>query len=95
VASAVRSVTAWPSRAPDVAAGYGRDRETAEAFIAELTPEGLKGSTHQGNVASAEDCRRTVGEVIEQHGRLDILVDNAGITIDKTVLKLPTKTGTR
>jgi NAD(P)-dependent dehydrogenase (short-subunit alcohol dehydrogenase family) len=72
----------------DVAAGYSRDRETAEAFIGKLTQEGLKGSIHQGNISSAEDCRRTVGEVIEQHGRLDILVNNAGITIDKTVLKL-------
>ena len=72
----------------DVAAGYSRDRETAEAFIDELTQQGLQGSIHQGNVGSADDCRRTVSEVIEQHGRLDILVNNAGITIDKTVLKL-------
>ena len=54
----------------DAAAGYSRDRETAEAFIGKLTQDGLKGSIHQGNIASAEDCRRTVGEVIEQHGRL-------------------------
>src|SRR5580700_6020209 len=72
----------------DVAAGYSRDRETADAFISGLTGEGLKGSIHQGNVGSAEDCRRTIAEVIDQHGRLDILVNNAGITIDKTVLKM-------
>jgi NAD(P)-dependent dehydrogenase (short-subunit alcohol dehydrogenase family) len=72
----------------DVAAGYSRDRETVDAFVGKLTREGLKGSIHQGNVGSAEDCRRTVSEVVEQHGRLDILVNNAGITIDKTVLKM-------
>jgi NAD(P)-dependent dehydrogenase (short-subunit alcohol dehydrogenase family) len=72
----------------DVAAGYSRDRETADAFIGRLTDQGLKGSIHQGNIGSAEDCRRTVNEVIDQHGRLDILVNNAGITIDKTVLKM-------
>jgi NAD(P)-dependent dehydrogenase (short-subunit alcohol dehydrogenase family) len=72
----------------DVAAGYSRDHDTAEAFIGKLTQAGLKGSIHQGNIGSAEDCRRTVGEVIDQHGRLDILINNAGITIDKTVLKL-------
>lgn len=72
----------------DVAAGYSRDLETAEAFVGKLTEEHLKGSIHQGNIGSAEDCRRTVGEVIEQHGRLDILINNAGITIDNTVLKM-------
>jgi NAD(P)-dependent dehydrogenase (short-subunit alcohol dehydrogenase family) len=72
----------------DVAAGYSRDRDTAEAFVGKLAQDGLTGSIHQGNIGSAEDCRRTVGEVIEQHGRLDILVNNAGITIDKTVLKM-------
>src|ERR1700736_4073170 len=72
----------------DVAAGYSRDRDTAEAFVAKIREEGLKGSVHQGNVGSADDCRRTVAEVIDEHGRLDILVNNAGITIDKTVLKM-------
>ena len=72
----------------DVAVGYARDRDNAEAFLSMLTREQLKGSIHQGNVGVAEDCRRTVAEVIEHHGRLDILVNNAGITIDKTVLKM-------
>jgi len=72
----------------DVAAGYSRDRETAEAFIGGLTGKGLKGSIHQGNIGSAEDCRRTVSEVIARHSRLDVLVNNAGITIDKSVLKM-------
>jgi NAD(P)-dependent dehydrogenase (short-subunit alcohol dehydrogenase family) len=72
----------------EVAAGYSRNREKAEAFIEKFRQQGLKGSIHQGNVGSAEDCRRSVAEVIEEHGRLDILVNNAGITIDKTVLKM-------
>src|SRR4249920_786610 len=53
----------------DVAAGYSRDRETAEAFVGKLTREVLKGSVHRGNSGSAEDCRRTVNEVVGQHGR--------------------------
>ena len=38
--------------------------------------------------AAREDCRRTIQEVIDRHGRLDILINNAGITIDKTVAKM-------
>jgi NAD(P)-dependent dehydrogenase (short-subunit alcohol dehydrogenase family) len=71
-----------------VAAGYGRDRERAEAFQAELSENEIPVSIHQGNVGSAEDCRRTVQEVIDHHGRLDILVNNAGITSDKTIFKM-------
>jgi NAD(P)-dependent dehydrogenase (short-subunit alcohol dehydrogenase family) len=71
-----------------VAAGYGRDAEHAAQFLSELEEGKIKASVHQGNVGSAEDCRRTVAEVIDRHGRLDVLVNNAGITIDKTVLKM-------
>src|ERR1700756_392183 len=56
-----------------VAAGYGRDKETAEALIRQFEENGMSGSIHQGNVGSAEDCRRTVAEVCEQHGRIDVL----------------------
>src|SRR5437588_1566953 len=70
------------------AAGYGGNHDAAQRFCEKAAEEGLSVSAHQGNVGSAEDCRRTVNEVIEQHGRLDILVNNAGITIDKTVLKM-------
>jgi acetoacetyl-CoA reductase/3-oxoacyl-[acyl-carrier protein] reductase len=76
------------ARGAEVAAGYGRDRDCAEQFQAELVRHGTPVTIHQGNVASAEDCRRTVDEVIEQHGRVDILVNNAGITVDRTTLKM-------
>ena len=71
-----------------VAAGYSRDAERADQLLDLLSSHDVDASVHQGNVGSAEDCRRTIQEVIDTHGRLDILVNNAGITIDKTVLKM-------
>src|SRR5579859_500835 len=71
-----------------VAAGYGRDVEHAQGLLEQLVEHGVDASVHQGNVGSAEDCRRTIAEVIERHGRIDVLVNNAGITIDRTVLKM-------
>lgn len=72
-----------------VAVGYNRDRESADQFVAGLLkktrPHGASASAHRGNVGSSGDCRRTITEVIDEHGRLDILINNAGITIDKTV----------
>ena len=72
-----------------VAAGFGQNIERAKAFADDYEKLlSVRPSLHHGNVASAEDCRRTIGEVVDQHGRLDILVNNAGITIDRTVPKM-------
>src|SRR6476620_6908094 len=78
------------SQGATVAAGYGRNSEHAQKFLAELSAasDGAEVSVHHGDVASAADCQRTIHEVIDLHGRLDILINNAGITIDKTVAKM-------
>jgi NAD(P)-dependent dehydrogenase (short-subunit alcohol dehydrogenase family) len=78
----------FASQGAVVAAGYGRDAEHAQELLSDLKGRGADASVHRGNVGSAEDCRRTIHEVIEEHGKLDVLVNNAGITIDKSVLKL-------
>jgi acetoacetyl-CoA reductase/3-oxoacyl-[acyl-carrier protein] reductase len=71
-----------------VAAAYGSNRERAEQFQAELARDGAAISIHEGDVGTADDCRRTVREVAERYGQLDILVNNAGITADRTVFKM-------
>jgi NAD(P)-dependent dehydrogenase (short-subunit alcohol dehydrogenase family) len=40
------------------------------------------------DVSSQADCREAVQQVIEAHGRIDILCNNAGITVRKDVLAL-------
>jgi NAD(P)-dependent dehydrogenase (short-subunit alcohol dehydrogenase family) len=77
------------SQGATVAAGFSRDVGRAEQFAQDFADRFSRPvSTHRGNVANPDDCRRVVNEVLEQHGRLDILINNAGITIDKTILKL-------
>src|SRR6476620_2666498 len=68
------------SQGATVAAGYGRNSEHAQKFLAELTAasNGAQVSVHHGAVGSADDCRRTIQEVIALHGRLDRLVTSAG-----------------
>jgi acetoacetyl-CoA reductase len=71
-----------------VAAGYNRGRESAEKFAKKMAGEGATVSIHQGRVDDADDCNRVVKEVLERFGRIDYLINNAGITLDKTVRKM-------
>lgn len=71
-----------------VAAGYSRGKESAERFRDEMRAKGAKVSIHQGRVDDADDCNRVVKEAMAEFGRVDYLVNNAGITIDKTMRKM-------
>jgi acetoacetyl-CoA reductase len=71
-----------------VAAGYSKGQDAAEKFKTKMEAKGAKISVHQGRVDEADDCNRVVKEVMDTFGRIDFLVNNAGITIDKTVRKM-------
>jgi len=71
-----------------VAAGYNRGRESAEKFQKQMADKGATVSIHQGRVDDADDCNRVAKEVLDRFGRVDFLVNNAGITVDKTVRKM-------
>src|SRR5208283_2098626 len=73
-----------------VAAGYSKGEESAKKFQAEMKGKGANVSVHQGRVDEPDDCIRVVKEVLDEFGRIDYLVNNAGITIDKTVRKMTT-----
>src|SRR5208282_6858649 len=74
------------NRGVTVAAGYSADQEAARQFADKYAGSGA--TIHQGNISSNQDCVRVIGEVIDAHGQLDVLVNNAGITVDKTVRKM-------
>ncbi|HLY81388.1 MAG TPA: 3-oxoacyl-ACP reductase FabG [Acidimicrobiales bacterium] len=71
-----------------VATGYHSNREAAEALRDKLLAEDHSVSIHQGSVGVPDDCVRVVGEVLESFGRVDYLINNAGVTVDKTVRKM-------
>lgn len=71
-----------------VAMGYSANRAAAADLAGKLGAEGCSVSVHQGNVGQPEDCRRVAEEVLAAHGRIDYLINNAGVTVDKTVRKM-------
>ncbi len=50
-----------------------------EARAEELRRLGGPVSAHRGDLTDAEQVRRVVGEALDAHGRLDLLVNNAGM----------------
>jgi NAD(P)-dependent dehydrogenase (short-subunit alcohol dehydrogenase family) len=55
-----------------VGVGYHRKDPDLDKFLTRRSAEPL--SVHQGSLAEAEDCRRAIGELVRDRGRLDILV---------------------
>lgn len=71
-----------------VAAGYSSNAQAAEELAGRLGAEGASVSVHQGNVGEPADCTRVVEDVLAERGRVDYLVNNAGVTVDKTMRKM-------
>ncbi|HCT41544.1 MAG TPA: short chain dehydrogenase [Moraxellaceae bacterium] len=62
-----------------------RTREKLEETLVEVEAKGARAFIHTCDVSNLEDCDRLVKEVLEQHGRVDVLVNNAGRSIRRGV----------
>ena len=58
--------------------GAGRDPSIAEAAAERLRAQSLRVSTASDSVDSRNGCRALINGVLSAHGRLDILIHNAG-----------------
>ena len=61
----------------------------ADAVVAEINEAGGEAMSHGANVANFEQVEDMVQKTMERWGRIDILINNAGILRDKTFLKMP------
>ncbi len=66
-----------------VAANYGGNDEAAQRFSEET---GI--AAYRWNVADYEACQQGCARVAEEHGSVDALVNNAGITRDATIIRM-------
>jgi NAD(P)-dependent dehydrogenase (short-subunit alcohol dehydrogenase family) len=64
------------------------DRAAGEAVVRELEAGGYNGILVHGDVSAADDCERAVCDTSDHFGRLDVLVNNAGIIHRATVVDL-------
>jgi 3-oxoacyl-[acyl-carrier protein] reductase len=62
-----------------VVVNYASSKEGADRVVAEITGKGGKAIAVQGDVAKAADVQRIFTETKKAFGRLDVLVNNAGV----------------
>jgi len=68
--------------------GQGAAKTMADAVAQEIRDAGGSAIANHGNVTVADDAQGMVDAALEEFGRLDILINNAGILRDKSFKKM-------
>jgi acetoacetyl-CoA reductase/3-oxoacyl-[acyl-carrier protein] reductase len=71
-----------------VAVNYQQNDARAREVIDEITGFGSAAMAIKADVANAAEARAMVKKVVDEWGRIDVLVNNAGVTRDKSLRKL-------
>jgi NAD(P)-dependent dehydrogenase (short-subunit alcohol dehydrogenase family) len=66
----------------------GTNEETLNATLKEIQALGSPVCAVAGSVAESATCTRLVDTCVEQFGGIDVMVNNAGIVRDRTLLKM-------
>jgi 3-oxoacyl-[acyl-carrier protein] reductase len=75
-------------RGAHVAFNYAKSAEAADTLKAELEALGVRTLSMQCDVAQTGDAAEMVKQTKEAFGRIDFLVNNAGITRDQLILRM-------
>lgn len=72
----------------DIVINYRKENKDLEDTKKEIEEAGRKCLAVQGDVSNYEDCERFIKEAIEKFGKIDVLVNNAGITRDNLLMRM-------
>jgi len=72
----------------DIIFTYVSSDEKARAMEAELSDKGVRARGFKFNVSDMKACEAMVEEVVRDFGRVDVVVNNAGITRDTLLLRM-------
>jgi NAD(P)-dependent dehydrogenase (short-subunit alcohol dehydrogenase family) len=69
-------------------AGEGEDATPAQSVADEIKAQGGEATANYGNVADFEQAGEMVAQAVSDFGRLDILINNAGILRDRMLVSM-------
>lgn len=72
----------------DIALNYRTQNEELEKVKQEIEKNKVTCLCVQGDISNFEDCERMTKEIIEFYGKIDVLVNNAGITKDTLLMRM-------
>ena len=81
-------VRSFAAHGAAVAFTYRHSAEQAQSLVQELENQGFKVKAYASNAADFEQTQTLVAEVAKDFTRVDVLVNNAGITRDNLLLRL-------
>src|SRR5262245_10607369 len=81
-------VSALADAGADVAFTFQNSRDQSDKLAQEIQSKGVRCRAFQANVAISEEMEKVVNTVVEELGPIEILVNNAGISRDKSFLKM-------
>ncbi len=77
-----------------VVVDYAHSKESAEELVAKLVAGGAPGAIAiQADVSDPEQAARLIEETIKHFGRIDVLVNNAGINVDRSLKNMTVVAG--
>jgi glucose 1-dehydrogenase len=80
---------ALASEGAAVAVNYARDAGGAEAAVKEIEAGGGTAIAVQADVSKPDDVKALVGRTVQRFGRLDVMVNNAGVERKMPFLETP------
>jgi len=74
-----------------VVVNYLKSKEAAEDLVAKLQQDGCEAVAFQADVSDAAQAANLIEETVKRFDRIDVLVNNAGKNVDRTMKNLTTE----
>ena len=72
----------------DIIVNYAGNAEAAEKTVQEIKALGVEAAAYKFDVSNKEEVDKSIAEIVEKYGRIDVLVNNAGITRDGLFMRM-------